>query len=139
MDAMAKRKGNENIQFIHASPGFVNSNWGTEMPWFLRYPIRGMQNLMGMSPTKCAENMCDPIIKSINACSTCNSTGNEFDSLFMNSSRKQGLEPRIFILKEDSTEGKLTNAHTEEAMKTILWDFTAEILGKVGIDINNKS
>ncbi len=118
MDSMAKHEGNENIQFIHAAPGVVNSNWGTEFPWFLRFPVRCTQSLFAMDPAKCATNMCDPIIKSTSGPIV-----------------KEGEEPRLFILNEDATEGKLTKAHTKEAMDTV-WNFTAEVLGKVGIDIN---
>ncbi len=129
MDAMAKRTGNEKIQFIHASPGFVNSNWGTEMPWFLKVPIRGMQRMMAMEPATCAKNMCVPILQSSSSSSS-SSMGKS--GLF---GKEDGQEPHVFILKEDATEGKLTKAHTKEAMETV-WNFTAEILGKVGIDIN---
>lgn len=36
----------------HACPGFVNTNWGTEFPWYLRAMIRPMQKF-GRSLTKC--------------------------------------------------------------------------------------
>jgi len=36
----------------HASPGFVNTRWGTEFPWYLKAMIRPMQKL-GRSHTKC--------------------------------------------------------------------------------------
>jgi NAD(P)-dependent dehydrogenase (short-subunit alcohol dehydrogenase family) len=118
MDSMAKRQGNDNIRFIHAFPGVVNSNWGTELPWYLRFPVRCLQSMIAMDPAKCAANMCDPIGKS--------TTG---------SIVKEGQDPRIFILNKDATEGKLTKAHTKEAMDTV-WNLTADVLGKVGIDIN---
>ena len=31
------------INFSHACPGFVNTNWGTEMPYVVRVMIRGLQ------------------------------------------------------------------------------------------------
>jgi NAD(P)-dependent dehydrogenase (short-subunit alcohol dehydrogenase family) len=43
LDALAIQQGNENIVFVHAAPGFVKTSWGTEMPWFLRGPIRALQ------------------------------------------------------------------------------------------------
>ena len=118
MDTMAKRTGNENVRFIHASPGVVNSNWGTEFPWFLRFPVRCVQSVFAKDPAECAVNMCAPIIKSTSG-----------------SILKDGEDPRIFILNQDASEGKLTKAHTKEAMDTV-WNFTSDVLGKVGIDIN---
>lgn len=42
------------VTFCHAAPGFVNTNWGTEFPWYLRAAVRCMQPL-GRSPEKCGE------------------------------------------------------------------------------------
>ncbi|KAL3776059.1 hypothetical protein HJC23_008214 [Cyclotella cryptica] len=38
-DRLAKQPSNRCINFIHAAPGFVASNWGTEMPAYIRGPI----------------------------------------------------------------------------------------------------
>lgn len=48
---------NLTVSYVHAAPGFVNTNWGTEMPFFLRALIRPLQSLLGKSASKCAENM----------------------------------------------------------------------------------
>jgi len=42
------------ISFTHAAPGFVSTNWGTEMSFPLRMLIRSIQ-VFGKSPLKCAE------------------------------------------------------------------------------------
>ena len=39
----------------HAVPGFVNTNWGTEMPWLVRKAIRPLQALFGRSSEDCGE------------------------------------------------------------------------------------
>ena len=44
------------VSFLHAAPGFVNTNWGTEMPTVLRWLIRGLQPL-GRSKEACGEFM----------------------------------------------------------------------------------
>jgi hypothetical protein len=44
------------LVFAHAAPGFVNTNWGTEMPSVLRWAIRALQNL-GKSKEECGEAM----------------------------------------------------------------------------------
>lgn len=118
LDSIARREGNQKIQFIHAAPGVVNSNWGTELPWYMRFPVRCMQSIVAKDPAKCAEFMCDPIVKSASGTIT-----------------RESQEPGLFILNEDATEGTLTKGHTKEAMETV-WKFTTDILGKVGIDIN---
>ena len=35
LDAFAVQSTNANIAFVHAAPGFVQTSWGTEMPWYL--------------------------------------------------------------------------------------------------------
>jgi NAD(P)-dependent dehydrogenase (short-subunit alcohol dehydrogenase family) len=49
-------EANPGINYFHACPGFVNTNWGTEMPGLLRFMIRGLQ-WMGRSRADCAEYM----------------------------------------------------------------------------------
>eukprot|EP00041_Stephanoeca_diplocostata_P007040 m.97297 g.97297 ORF g.97297 m.97297 type:complete len:341 (-) comp16694_c1_seq1:831-1853(-) len=44
------------VSFFHASPGFVSTNWGTEMPVFIRCLVRGLQ-VFGKSKENCAEFM----------------------------------------------------------------------------------
>lgn len=61
-DKLAHQAANSKINFVHGAPGFVASNWGTEMPIWLRTPIRGMQKMLGKSPEKCAEYMVRPIL-----------------------------------------------------------------------------
>eukprot|EP00906_Rhabdomonas_costata_P023365 RCo033629 len=34
---------NPKISFIHAAPGAVRTNWGAELPWYLRGPVRFLQ------------------------------------------------------------------------------------------------
>ena len=42
------------LTFCHAAPGFVNTNWGTEMPWYLRGIVRALQPF-GRSLESCGE------------------------------------------------------------------------------------
>lgn len=64
LDAMARAPGNEGMAFIHAAPGFVATNWGTEMPWWLRGPIRALQaSGLGTTIQDCAEYLLDPVFK----------------------------------------------------------------------------
>lgn len=64
LDALAR--ANPEMTFIHSAPGFVNTNWGSELGGFLRGMVRMIQPL-GASPRDCAEFMCrglfDPVAK----------------------------------------------------------------------------
>ena len=48
---------NKEITAMHISPGFVATNWGTEMPAPLRAIIRVLQGCCGRSKADCAEFM----------------------------------------------------------------------------------
>ena len=58
MDGMARMPGNERITFVHAAPGGVRSNWGSEFPTWLRWPLRALQTTMPLrTPADAAEAM----------------------------------------------------------------------------------
>jgi NAD(P)-dependent dehydrogenase (short-subunit alcohol dehydrogenase family) len=65
LDAYSRQEGNQKITFIHAAPGFVSTRWGTEMPWWIRGPVRALQ-LFGRSMEDCGEVMVDPIFNNKN-------------------------------------------------------------------------
>ena len=48
------------VSFVHAAPGFVKTNWGTEMPAAIRFMVRGLQYL-GRSKHDCGEYMFKPL------------------------------------------------------------------------------
>mmetsp|Transcript_14717 Transcript_14717/g.32792 ORF Transcript_14717/g.32792 Transcript_14717/m.32792 type:complete len:322 (-) Transcript_14717:1461-2426(-) len=120
-DALSRKAGNGSINFIHSAPGFVNSNWGTEMPWYLRGVIRCMQPL-GKTTTECAEFMADPVLRS--------AAGEQMLD------RPDGAKDGVFIMNEDATAGKLTKEHTADALDTV-WKTVSDVLKRVGIDIDN--
>jgi NAD(P)-dependent dehydrogenase (short-subunit alcohol dehydrogenase family) len=115
-DGLAKK--NPSVNFVHAAPGFVNSNWGTEMPWYIKYPLRVVQPLIAKSTQECASFMVDPILKS------------EANEPMM---ERPGTG--IYVMRENAEPGKLTDQHTDDAVDFV-WKTTAEVLGRVGIDIN---
>jgi len=121
-DALSKKKNNQNINFIHAAPGFVNSNWGTEMPWYLRGVIRCMQP-MGKSTTECAEFMVDPILKSAVGESLLNRPSNN--------------DKGIFIMNQDASAGSLTKEHTVDALNSVL-NTTVTVLKRASIYVDEE-
>lgn len=123
-DGLARRPGNEGISFVHAAPGFVNSNWGTEMPWFLRAAIRCLQPL-GKSTDECAELMVDPIIKA-------SAQGGSLGGLRPPSDDGMG----VYIMNEDSTSGNLTMEHTQNVVQSV-WKTTVDVLKRAGIHLES--
>uniref|UniRef100_A0A7S2HP88 Protochlorophyllide reductase n=1 Tax=Helicotheca tamesis TaxID=374047 RepID=A0A7S2HP88_9STRA len=119
-DVMAKETDNRKINFIHASPGFVNSNWGTEMPFYLKAPIRMLQPL-GKSTKECAEFMADPILKA--------AAGKPMME------RPGGSMEGVFIMDQHAAAGSLTKQHTEDALESV-WKTAKEVLGRAGINLD---
>lgn len=119
-DALSRRSGNDGINIIHASPGFVSTNWGTEMPWFIKGPVRAMQKFGGMDAKDCAEIMLDPVFRAVAG-----------ESLI---ARPNGEKEGIFVMSEKAKASKLTPDHSADA-RSFVWDITADVLRRAGIDI----
>jgi len=119
LDQMACKKGNEGINFIHSSPGFVNTNWGSEFGTVLRCMVRMMQPL-GKSPGDCAEYMLGPTVFA-------SQVGHDLPERLVGN---KGL----FVMGEKGQSKSLTRMHTDEA-KAFVWGKTVEVLKKAGIDI----
>jgi len=90
------------MAFSHISPGIVNTNWGSELPWYYRGPIRALQPL-AKSPDDCAEFMCDALF---------------------NPAYKSGFH----ILSQTCQPAKATPAH-EEA-REFVWKHTNDLIEK---------
>jgi len=63
-DTLSRDPANAGITFIHAAPGAVATNWGTELPYLVRQLARGALKLVGTSPADCAEFMVAPLLSS---------------------------------------------------------------------------
>ena len=63
MEALAADPANSGFTFVHAAPGVVSTRWGTEMPWWLRGPIRALLPLFGRSIADCGEAMSDVLLR----------------------------------------------------------------------------
>ncbi len=53
---------NPTLTVAHAAPGFVNTNWGTEMPWYLRGLVRMVQPF-GRDLEKCGEILTNALLE----------------------------------------------------------------------------
>jgi NAD(P)-dependent dehydrogenase (short-subunit alcohol dehydrogenase family) len=56
-------KQHPSILFSHAAPGFVNSNWGAEMPFYIRGMIRPIQALFATSELKCGQTLVEGLLQ----------------------------------------------------------------------------
>lgn len=92
------------LSFIHAAPGAVNTNWGSEMPWYLKGPIRTFQ----------------VFFRSIGDCGEYMSYG------LLAPQYAAGLH----IMTPDADAAKTTNQHTEENINKV-WQHTLSVLDRV--------
>ncbi len=120
-DHMALDEKNQSIGFVHASPGFVNTNWGTEFNFILRGLVRCMQPL-GRKASDCAEYMIGNTVLAKN-------TGDPLPE------RLDGKTCGVIIMGENGQSKSLTNMHSEVA-REFIWDTTVRVLQKAGIDMN---
>jgi len=91
------------LTFIHSAPGFVKTNWGSDLPWVLRGLVRTMQ-LFAKSPDDCAEFMCAPLLD-------------------------PDLKPGFHLFNEHAGPASPTSMHTDEAREFVT-KFTREVLSK---------
>jgi len=92
----------KNVGFVHISPGYVNTNWGTELPWYAKGPTRVLQPLAD-SPEKCAEFMCEALF---------------------NSAYKTGFH----VLNQTATPVSTVSLH--EQAREFVWQHTNDLLQK---------
>lgn len=97
------------ISFVHQSPGLVNTNIGKDMPWYLRYPARGLMKVVGADPSDIAERMFYVSILNPNFMEKGHSW------LLDNSLRSIKLSPPL-----NDQEGKKFWDHTEQVFQRIV-------------------
>ena len=120
LDHYALDSRNSNISFIHSSPGFVNTNWGTEFGVVLRSMVRALQPL-GRKASECAEYLLGPTVFALS----------HGDTLL-----KVKDEGGVYIYGENGQTKDLTKEHGKEA-REFIWDHTKHIMEKAGFDTNN--
>jgi len=108
LDSFARQPENRNITFIHSSPGFVNTNWGTELNCFLRLAVRAIQPL-ATSIDDCGEFMCLPILSS---------------------ATYPPKEPRQIVLIGAKGDPVSKTAKHDEAISAV-WQHTQEVLARI--------
>ncbi|KDO31877.1 hypothetical protein SPRG_03093 [Saprolegnia parasitica CBS 223.65] len=105
LDAFADDAANSNIAFGHAAPGFVATNWGTEMPWAIRMVLKPLKTF-AKSSSDCGEYMSDFLIS------------------------EHGPTTGFHVLDQYGEAGSVTSAHTPAA-KAFLKDHTLALLERI--------
>lgn len=112
---------NPTISFVHASPGFVNTNWGTEFNPILRGIVRLLQPL-GKKPSDCAEVLLGATVLSSDA----------GEVLPPRPDRPDGTTSAVYIVGDKGGSQKLTQDHTDENIE-LLWKHTRGVFEMAGI------
>eukprot|EP01031_Cornospumella_fuschlensis_P033162 gene33162-40122_t len=108
LDKLGDQLAGKPLAIYHAAPGMVRTNWGTEMPWYIKYPLRLFQSLpFFKTQEQCAEILCA--------------------SLFQADRLVAGSKNKFVIINEDGTAGKKTNKHSQAEMDFV-FERTNELL-----------
>jgi NAD(P)-dependent dehydrogenase (short-subunit alcohol dehydrogenase family) len=112
------------VNFVHAAPGVVNTNWGSEFPWYLRGPVRCMQPAFGKSASACAEFMLGPTVFSSAA----------GDGIVTPKGASATNDVKLHIIGEKGQAGGITKLHSPES-RDFVWATTRDILQRAGINV----
>jgi hypothetical protein len=85
----------------------VNTNWGTELPWYTKCLVRVIQPL-GASPADCAEFMCLPLL-----------------------APDAGRQTGLLLINSSGEPAKKRPEH--EKAREIVWQHTGELLSRFGL------
>jgi len=138
---------NNSIKFVHAAPGFVRTNWGTELPMLLRAIVRFLQRWAAKSPADCAELLMGSTILALQAGDQLpklpqrpsppalgsSSSNNNIDNRY-NSTSTAAEEEGVYIVNQYGETASLTKHHTPEARR-IIWKHTMNVLRQAGVPV----
>ena len=126
LDNFTKRQADSSTRelcVVHAAPGFVNTNWGTEFHPVLRSMVRFVQGLGGKAPADCAEFLMGSTVMAAEA-------GDDLPKRPDNGINSSG----VYIVGQYGESAALTKDHTPEA-RDFIWKHTKEVLQKAGISM----
>lgn len=110
-----------------APQGFVNTRWGTELPWLLRVAVRALQPL-GRSPATCADFMCRPAFAA-----TADLRARFRPAGGAGEGEGRGEPPgQVVLMGPDAQPARRTSAHTPAA-RDVVWAATAAVLKRAGL------
>ncbi|CAB9520687.1 short chain dehydrogenase [Seminavis robusta] len=102
------------LKFVHACPGFVNTNWGSEFHPILRGMVRLLQPF-GRKPADCADYLMGSTVLAADAGDFPPSSG-------------------VAIVGQNGEKLDVTAEHTEDA-RTHVWKHSVEVLKEAGVPI----
>mmetsp|Transcript_20630 Transcript_20630/g.32217 ORF Transcript_20630/g.32217 Transcript_20630/m.32217 type:complete len:329 (-) Transcript_20630:977-1963(-) len=105
-DSLARE--NPTISFFHANPGFVSTNWGTEMPFLIRMAVRAIQPF-GRSLEQCGEIMSGALLNPP-----------------QNKEKTKTELPNFYLLDQDGNSTTKNKKHDEA--REFVWAHTKSVL-----------
>lgn len=113
VDSLSRLPSLSNVRITHASPGFVATSWGTELPAPLRWAVRAMQAIAATSADVCAERM---------------ALAMQLDQQQQQQQQKEGYKRNGFhVCDQYGNELKPLPQHTEQE-RIPLWDHTLQVV-----------
>jgi len=106
---------NPSAAYFHAAPGFIKTNWGSELPWYSRGPVRFLQ-LFATSIESVGEFMCAPLFNP------------ELKATQVTTNEKSSRNWHIVNRHGGIIDDKITNLHHEA--KDVVWRKTLDVLNK---------
>ncbi|CAK4635329.1 hypothetical protein AeMF1_019732 [Aphanomyces euteiches] len=100
LDALSEKPENSGVAFAHSAPGFVATNWGTEMPWIIRMLLKPLK-LFAKSKDDCGEFMADFLLD------------------------PEVTPGKLYVINQHGDPTNTTTAHTEEA-KAFIYQHTID-------------
>jgi hypothetical protein len=100
VDALSKI--NKSISYIHIAPGIVQTNWGKDLPFYIKPALPILFKFFGKTKEDCAEFMCKSIFNA------------------------QYKAPGYFLLDQYGNPTKKTSMHTTENVQ-FLWNHTEKV------------
>jgi len=129
-DKFAELYGPE-IGFVHACPGFVQTQWGTDMPSVIRYAIRGLQFIGGRPANECAEFMFRGLIEHKDTFQQrVQRTGNNRKDEDDNNKNKNKHEVILVDQYGRNDQAKKTALHVDAAIEHV-WKDTLNVFEEV--------
>lgn len=102
---------NAKIEFVHAAPGAVATNWGSEFPWPLPTLINILKPML-MTKEDAAEYLCKELLRPDTA-----------------------VTPGLVVQNPKARPSKVTAGHTDE-MREKVWRSTVDVWSRGGIRIS---
>jgi len=105
LDAFSQQPENNTIAFIHSAPGFVNTNWGRELPCYYRVAVNIIKPIVGMSIDDSGEIMSNSLLS-------------------------DDFKPSFYLVDRNGNPAKKNQNHSPEA-REFVWTQTNQLFESI--------